>query len=145
MALPNDYQLPRDSWPRFMFPRAAPFGLWLSLLFVTAPAGGNPGPEPFASVLVAWGPGPEAVDAYNVYGIHDAGRTLLWVVPANEFSALVESGFSSYVVSGVKDGNERFVLLSVVINPCVTLDWGSTPPGVVVGNCAEVNPTLLPP
>ena len=67
--------------------------------------------------LVAWLPGDEMPDSFNVYGLSASGRKLLEnVLPSGQteaLGALVEGDFARYGVTGVKDGVESPLRLAI--------------------------------
>jgi len=61
---------------------------------------------PNAQMVVSWVPGEEPADSFNVYGFTDGGGMVLLKQGVTDLSVTVPSGFGSYAVSGVSQGNE---------------------------------------
>lgn len=86
-----------------------------------------------AKALVSWVPGPTPADEYRVYGANGGIPTLLAVVdgrPVEEFVAAVDSGYTTYAVSGVRDGTEsRLVFAGEIHGDCIMVSYD--PPAII--------------
>jgi hypothetical protein len=88
-----------------------------------------------SAAIVAWTLGSVPADSYNVYGVNGSSMTLL--ITATELTATSAQGYSTYAVSGVKNGVESELVLASVV-PCIYGELTPPPPGFVVGNCGAV-------
>lgn len=104
-----------------------------------------------ASALVGWATGLEPADAYNVYGIDDAGSphilgTFVVADPqSSTTSVVVPSGFLTYGVSGVVETRESSITLADAAPGCIYIK-----PPYVAFNCdptpsLPIAPVVAPP
>jgi len=97
---------------------------------------------PEAQVLVAWVPGESMADSFSVYGISPSGSLTLLRSGITDLSVMVPMGFTSYAVSGVRNGVESAPVVALGSQCELIIYWSPPNAGLV---CPETRKAVFVP